>query len=59
VLLNLAFVPREVVKDFIFGPGISTTFKTAMSKNKVSDYTAAIQLADDWSKEYGIDAFHR
>lgn len=30
ILLNIAFAPRAVVKDFEFGPGISVTFKKAM-----------------------------
>ena len=27
ILLNLAYAPREVVSDFVFGPGIAKTFK--------------------------------
>ena len=34
VLLNIAFAPREVTKDFSFGPGISKTFKAALEKHK-------------------------
>ena len=30
VVLNIAFAPRSIVKDFVFGPGISTTFKEAV-----------------------------
>ena len=30
VLLNIAYAPRAVVKDFVFGPGISVTFKEAI-----------------------------
>ena len=30
VLLQIAFAPREVVKDFTFGPGVSADFKIAM-----------------------------
>ena len=33
LLLNLAFAPREVVQDFVFGPGIAKTFKAAATKN--------------------------
>jgi len=33
VLMNMAFAPRAVVKDFVFGPGISKTFKEAIGKN--------------------------
>ena len=39
VLLNLAFAPREVVKDFTFGPGISHTFKEAMKESKKTAYS--------------------
>ena len=35
LLLNLAFAPKEVVQDFVFGPGIAKTFKTSAAK-KVS-----------------------
>ena len=41
VLLNIAFAPRAVVKDFVFGPGISTTFKEAMGQNKLIDWDKA------------------
>jgi hypothetical protein len=34
VLLNMAYAPRNVVKDFTFGPGISKTFKEAMEQKK-------------------------
>ena len=33
VLLNIAYAPRAVVKDFTFGPGISKTFKESMEKH--------------------------
>ena len=33
VLLNIAYAPRAVVKDFVFGPGISVTFKEAIEAN--------------------------
>lgn len=33
VLLNIAFAPRAIVKDFKFGPGISTTFLEAMKQS--------------------------
>ena len=32
VLLNIAYAPRAVVKDFVFGPGISLSFKKAMEQ---------------------------
>ena len=34
ILLNIAFAPRDVVKSFVFGPGISKTFKEAMNSSK-------------------------
>ena len=39
VLLNMAFAPRVVLKDFTFGPGISKTFKEAVAKNVLVDFT--------------------
>ena len=32
VLLNIAYAPRAVVKDFSFGPGISTEFIQKIEK---------------------------
>ena len=32
LLLNVAFAPRTVVKDFKFGPGLSVDFKRAMDR---------------------------
>ena len=31
MLLNVAFVPAEVVKQFSFGPGLSKYFKAAVN----------------------------
>ena len=39
VLLNIAFAPRAVVKDFVFGPGISIAFKEAMSNSMLKDWS--------------------
>lgn len=38
MLLNIAFAPRAVVKDFVFGPGISVAFKEAMGKNRLIEW---------------------
>ena len=40
VLLNIAFAPKSVVKDFIFGPGIQYTFKHALDQNKLVDWSS-------------------
>ena len=34
ILLNIAFAPRDVVKSFTFGPGISKSFKVAMNSSQ-------------------------
>ena len=43
VLLNMAFAPKEVVRDFVFGPGISTSFKAAMQNNVLIDWSVYAQ----------------
>ena len=40
VLLNIAFAPKAVVKDFVFGPGISKTFKQAMDNSVLIDWSS-------------------
>ena len=40
VLLNIAFAPKSVVKDFVFGPGISLTFKYKLEDNKLVDWSS-------------------
>lgn len=45
VLLNMAFAPREVIKDFVFGPGISTTFRKAMAANVLIDWSLYIDYS--------------
>ena len=39
ILLNIAYAPRAVTKDFVFGTGISQTFKKAMDKSVLIDWT--------------------
>jgi hypothetical protein len=34
ILVNLAYAPRSVTREFVFGPGIATTFKAALDKEK-------------------------
>ena len=39
ILLNIAYAPRAVTKDFVFGTGISQTFKKTMDKSVLIDWT--------------------
>ena len=40
ILLNIAFAPKDVVKKFKFGPGISKDFKNMMKKSEFIDWSA-------------------
>ena len=47
VLLNIAYAPRAVVKDFVFGPGVSVTFKEAMGKNVLIEWDKPKKLPSE------------
>ena len=51
LLLNMAFAPREVIKDFVFGPGISTTFRKAMAANVLIDWSLYIDYSINTKEE--------
>jgi len=36
MLLNLAYAPRPIVKSFVFGPGVSKSFKEAVDSARIT-----------------------
>jgi len=34
ILMNLAYAPKSITKDFVFGPGIATEFKKAIEAER-------------------------
>ena len=55
ILINMAYAPRTVTKEFTFGPDIHVTFKEAMEKDRkeLNPNMSSDDQSDDFFKDKG------
>jgi hypothetical protein len=61
ILINMAFAPRTVTKEFTFGPDIHVTFKEAMEidRKELNTNMSSDSHSEDFFKDRGESRYKR